>query len=103
MKRHSLDPLAFVFGVLFSLIGVMFLAGHVDITTVGRQWAWPALLAGAGLLLMVMTARPSASRRRAAPVAIPASDVDEPSDVPSPRQPDAGGSEGTDAGRTEEQ
>ena len=67
MKRHSLDPLSFVFGLLFTLTGAAFLFGNVNLSTAAGQWEWPALLAGAGILLMVLTARPSRRERGSDP------------------------------------
>ena len=62
MKRHEMDPLSLVSGLMFTAIGAVFLFGRVDVARAGAQWAWPALLVAAGGLLMVLTARPVRAR-----------------------------------------
>jgi hypothetical protein len=61
----------------------VFLVAHVHLSKIGGQWVWPATLAGAGVLLMILTARPVVRPRRevlepAASVENAQADVDEP-------------------------
>lgn len=68
MRRHEMDPLSLVSGLLFTAIGALFLFGRVDVARAGAEWVWPALLVAAGGLLMVLTARPPRDARRPLPV-----------------------------------
>jgi len=64
MKRHPLDPIAFVAGALFTALGAFALYGG-DTTRLNAGWVWPAVLAFVGLALMALTIRSTmASRRR---------------------------------------
>jgi hypothetical protein len=66
MRRHEMDPLSLVSGLMFTAIGAVFLFGRVDVASAGAQWVWPALLVTAGALLMVLTVRPARENRRPA-------------------------------------
>jgi hypothetical protein len=66
MRRHEMDPLSLVSGLMFAAIGAVFLFGRVDVASAGARWVWPALLVTAGALLMVLTARPARDGRRRA-------------------------------------
>ncbi len=50
MKRHGFDPLSFLFGVVFVLVGVTFTFGG-GITQVKPSEFWPGVLVIAGLTL----------------------------------------------------
>ena len=50
MKRHGFDPLSFLLGVVFVLVGVTFTFGG-GITQVKPSEFWPAVLVVAGLTL----------------------------------------------------
>jgi hypothetical protein len=60
MRRHELDPLSLVFGLLLTGLGLVFLADRVDLA-VRARWLWPVLLLGVGVAIL-LGARP----RRAA-------------------------------------
>lgn len=62
MERHDVDPLSLIFGLLFTIVGLMLLTGDPTRGTVGLGWAGPALAIGLGLLV-VLAVRP----RRAEP------------------------------------
>jgi len=62
MTRHALDPVAFVGGALFTILGGFALLGG-DVAKVNGGWVWPAMLAAAGLALMALTARSLVARR----------------------------------------
>jgi hypothetical protein len=56
MTRHPLDPIAFIGGALFTMLGVFALFGG-DASRLNAGWVWPATLALVGLVLMAITAR----------------------------------------------
>jgi len=56
MTRHPLDPIAFVGGAIFTMLGVFALFGG-DASHLNAGWVWPATLAVIGLVLMALTAR----------------------------------------------
>ncbi|HXY71303.1 MAG TPA: hypothetical protein VEM41_02055 [Actinomycetota bacterium] len=63
MTRHPLDPIAFVAGALFTVVGVFALFGG-DASRMNAGWIWPATLAVVGLALMAVTARSAVVRQR---------------------------------------
>ena len=48
MQRHDFDPIAFIFGVVFSGLGVLFMIGRLEVLN-HAQWLWPGLLVLLGL------------------------------------------------------
>ncbi|MEA2506297.1 MAG: hypothetical protein QOH48_915 [Actinomycetota bacterium] len=54
MKRHPLDPLSLIFGVLFAGLGLAFLLTRVDITNANLRWIWPLPLLGLGALMIAV-------------------------------------------------
>jgi hypothetical protein len=48
MKPHRFDPLSFVAGIVFALLGAILLWGRVDLHDLrpSALWAWPILAAG---------------------------------------------------------
>ena len=52
MRRHDFDPIAFVFGVVFAGLGVVFMTGQLDLLN-HAQWLWPGLLVLLGLAVLV--------------------------------------------------
>ena len=57
MRRHEFDPISFVFGMIFAVIGVAFLTGRVDLGDLHLRWLWPIPLIAVGLALLVTTQR----------------------------------------------
>lgn len=55
MKLHTFDPVSFLFGVLFTVIGATYLVGAPGDLGFGRQWLVPALLLIAGLAVLAST------------------------------------------------
>lgn len=51
MTRRSPDPIALVFGAVFVAIGVVAIAGRVDLFATS-QWLWPAVLVGVGIIML---------------------------------------------------
>jgi hypothetical protein len=63
MKRHSLDPLSLIFGVLFAGLGLAFLLVRVDVTSTNLRWIWPLPLLGLGALMIAAGVRRSTESR----------------------------------------
>lgn len=53
MRRHDLDPVSLMFGLLFTLVGLAFLTGEVDVTRLDLRSSLPALAIGAGVLIVL--------------------------------------------------
>jgi hypothetical protein len=71
VKRHAIDPLSFVFGVFFLIIGLLFAFGG-DASTLHVAWFWPVVLGVTGVGLMLLTVRTVRPRPEA-----PSDEVDE--------------------------
>jgi hypothetical protein len=52
MQRHDFDPIAFVFGALFTGFGILFMVGRFDLFNHAR-WLWPGLLVLLGIAVLV--------------------------------------------------
>jgi hypothetical protein len=52
MRRHDFDPIAFVFGLAFTGMGLLFLVGRFQVFNHAR-WLWPGLLVVLGLAVLV--------------------------------------------------
>jgi len=57
MKQHRFDPLSFIFGVLITAVGLVFLvlpeAGDIiNVITDFGSWFWPAVFIAIGLGIM---------------------------------------------------
>jgi len=75
MKRHSIDPLSFVFGAFFLATGLLFALG-VDASTWHVAWFWPVVLGVTGVGLMLVTVRSVRPEREAVPAeSVPRADV----------------------------
>lgn len=59
MERHPLDVLSLVFGVVFAGLGLLFLAGGLDLSEVPTAAVWPVPLILLGLVLAAVGARRS--------------------------------------------
>lgn len=57
MQRHDVDPVSFLFGLLFAASGLALLAGDPTRGTLWLGWVGPALAVGLGLLV-VLAVRP---------------------------------------------
>ncbi len=64
MQRHDFDPIAFVFGVLFTGSGLLFMIGRFDLFNHAR-WLWPGLLVLLGIAVLVGARGNSRTRGRA--------------------------------------
>lgn len=64
MERHRFDALSFAFGLIYALVGVIFLIPTtpfdlVDVVTASLRWVWPAaiLLIGVAILVPLLRRR----------------------------------------------
>lgn len=67
MKSHRFDPLSFSFGVIYTLIGLLFLipATPVELVpfiTESTQWVWPLVVVGLGIAILVPLVRSNGVR-----------------------------------------
>jgi hypothetical protein len=60
VKRHPLDPVSLVFGLLFAGLGLAFLIARIDIANTNLRWVWPLPLLALGALMIALGARRSA-------------------------------------------
>ncbi len=58
MKRHDLDPVSLVFGVVFAVVGAVSLLDHADVISIDGKWLWPGLLIALGLVGLITALRP---------------------------------------------
>jgi hypothetical protein len=64
IQRHDFDPIAFVFGLVFTGFGVLFMVGGFDLFNHAR-WLWPGLLVLLGIAVLVGARGSSRTRGRA--------------------------------------
>jgi hypothetical protein len=57
MNKHQFDPISFVFGASFAIVGLIFLLSSVDILDLGWHWLWPAPLIFLGALILLVAGR----------------------------------------------
>ncbi|MEA2447270.1 MAG: hypothetical protein QOK47_907 [Actinomycetota bacterium] len=57
MNKHPFDPISFLFGATFAIVGLIFLIGDVDIIDLGWHWLWPAPLIFLGALILLLSLR----------------------------------------------
>lgn len=67
MERHSFDVLSFAFGVVYTLLGLIFLLPMtpfdlVDMVSGSLRWVWPAAVLLIGVAILVPLVRPRADR-----------------------------------------
>ena len=89
MRRHELDPVSLVFGLAFTGLGLLFLAGRVDLAY-RLRWMWPVLLLAVGLAIL-LDLRVRGSRRPEAATAQPVGST--PAEPLAPAPPEAEPSE----------
>ena len=61
MERHELDPFTLVGGLLFSVLGVLFLLEDAGSLEVHPRWVWPLVLIALGVA-GVLASRPRRDR-----------------------------------------
>lgn len=53
MKKHSFDPVSFIFGVLFLLAGIPLIVSDSGFELFRQRWVFPAFLVAAGLVVLL--------------------------------------------------
>ena len=53
MKRHDIDPISLVFGLMFAATGALFMSANIDFADVRGEWIWPIPLVLVGVALLV--------------------------------------------------
>ena len=53
MKRHDIDPISLVFGLMFATTGALFMSANLDFSDVSGEWIWPIPLVLVGIALLV--------------------------------------------------
>jgi uncharacterized membrane protein len=53
VKRHDIDPISLVFGLMFAAAGVLFMSANLDFSDVRGEWVWPIPLVLVGIALLV--------------------------------------------------
>ena len=77
MKRHDLDPVSLVAGVLFAVVAVVSLLDYADLVSVNGRWVWPVLLIGLGLAGLLTSLRGDGSDDDVSDDDVSDGDVDE--------------------------
>jgi hypothetical protein len=95
MRRHELDPVSLVFGLAFTGLGLLFLAGRVDLAY-RLRWMWPVLLLAVGLAIL-LDLRVRGSRRPEAATAQPVGSTPAAPPEAEPSEPEPPEAEQSDA------
>jgi hypothetical protein len=53
VKRHEIDPISLVFGLMFAASGALFMSANIDFSNVRGEWVWPIPLVLVGIALLV--------------------------------------------------
>jgi hypothetical protein len=67
MERHRFDALSFSFGVVYVLLGLIFLLpitpfDLIDTITLSIRWVWPAAILVIGAAILIPLVRPRSDR-----------------------------------------
>lgn len=62
MRRHTFDPLSFVFGLAFVAVSVVFAYGDFVLTTARLRWIGAGFLLLLGVALLVTSGRRTRAR-----------------------------------------
>lgn len=59
MRRHDIDPLSLVFGLMFTAAGALFLSANLSFGDFSGEWVWPIplVLGGTVMLISALTRR----------------------------------------------
>jgi len=53
VRRHDIDPISLVFGLMFAAAGALFMSANLDFSDVRGEWVWPIPLVLVGVALLV--------------------------------------------------
>ena len=53
MRRHDIDPVSLVFGLMFAATGALFMWANLDFSDVKGEWVWPLPLVLVGVVFLV--------------------------------------------------
>jgi ribose/xylose/arabinose/galactoside ABC-type transport system permease subunit len=57
MRRHDLDPVSLVAGVVLAAIGVGFLTNSLQLTRLDGEWVWPVAAVAIGIAILLSSLR----------------------------------------------
>lgn len=62
MQRHRFDPLSFAFGVIFTLLGLLFLVpanprALIELLVDSLRWVWPVTILAIGAAILIPLTR----------------------------------------------
>ncbi len=85
MRRHDLDPVSLVFGVVFAVIGLVSLLDIADIVDIDGKWLWPGVLIVLGVIGLATALRPDPDVAAVGSDRADDLDADEAAEATSPR------------------
>jgi hypothetical protein len=53
VRRHELDPLSLIFGLMLTAAGALFLSDNIEFTDLNGEWLWPVPLVIIGVVMLV--------------------------------------------------
>ena len=53
MRRHELDPLSLILGLMLTAAGALFLSANLEFTDLHGEWLWPVPLVIVGVVMLV--------------------------------------------------
>jgi hypothetical protein len=53
-QTHPVDTISLAFGIIFVILGAVFLFGDIDASSIDIAWAWAGFLGAVGLLLLAI-------------------------------------------------
>jgi cytochrome c-type biogenesis protein CcmH/NrfF len=57
VKRHALDLVSLVPGLVFVVVGIVSLTGTLDVQRIDYMWVWPAIAIVLGIILLASLLR----------------------------------------------
>jgi hypothetical protein len=53
VKRHDIDAISLVFGLMFTAAGALFMSANLDFSDIRGEWIWPIPFVVVGIVLLV--------------------------------------------------
>jgi hypothetical protein len=53
VKRHDIDAISLVFGLMFTAAGALFMSANLDFSDIRGEWVWPIPFVVVGIVLLV--------------------------------------------------